>query len=480
MPKKAFIVISGAQILNYAVPLLTFPLLLRGFDIETYGIWIEISTIISLVVTFSMAGLANALGALIVSHPDDSNRIYSNTLYVFVMLALGLLLATYAAAPIINALTTQNPLGLDVLRIACLIILSHALHLLGSHVYRLQNRPLIGATFDSVMVLVRLAAALVALFTQDLILFVAVYVALQLLVALPLIIMAYAPVQLQLPALSVIRQLLSSGLNLTVVGQSSWLVMYGDRLLLSVLSTSVAVAVYSASYQLALILTALGWPFLYFLLPQLGALWKAGDEVGIQQSVRASTRSMSLLIVPAVVGLSLIGSPLLEILADEQFVVGGLLVGMIALGVALEIMGTNMQYIFYVRNQPHILRRIYLRGTLLNMGLNLLAIPLFGYFGAGATTLLTFSYIFYALWRNTGIPFANLFDITTAGRCLLATVPMSLWVIVTVGPTLPALGLAVAGGALLYGAGLLVLGVISLAEARKLTARLWRRLRPTA
>ncbi len=478
MPRKTILIVTVSQLINYGLPVITFALLVKALDIKHYGIWIEASTIVGLLTTFGTHGLGNALGAMVVNKNDDIDKIYSSALYLFLIITVTLILLLCLSAPWIEKFTIRDPIGTLVIRIASFSIFINAFNWLAGQVYRLRQEAMLGAIFDITNSVARLGAVIFAFFQRDLIAFALVLVISQMVLAIIQTIFAYRSIRLTKPSWNISRELVKYGLNLSVVSQASWLVMYGDRLLLSILALTTAVAVYSASYQLTFILVALGWPYIYALLPLLGEKWKAQDIEGMQNLVLKSTRMILIMLTPAVIGLALTGNALLHILASDEFAQGGLLVGMIALGVALDTIGNALQYIFYAQGRPQVLRNIYLQAAALNILANLVMIPLFSYNGAGLTTMLTFIYIFYRLWRKTEMPFTALFDMSVFWRCLLISVVMGLWVAFTVTPTIVGLGVAIIGGALIYGAGLLLLRVLTVDDVLSVPRAVMRRFAP--
>ena len=461
--RRTSLIITVSQLINYAFPLLTFPLLVKTFDATLYGIWIEASTLVSLVSAFSSTGIGNALAALVVD--KDSNTaadLYSDGLMTMVGLGglLGLLMAL--GAPILNNLTIRAALGVPIIQTVAPLTLTLAFNWLCTQVYRTRQQPMRGAIFDVLLSIGKLSCVIYAAISRDLLAFAQLYVVTQTFITAAQVIIAFRGITLSRPRWLNIKQLVRYGANLSIVGQANWLVSFGDRLMLSIFSTSVAVAVYAASYQLTLVLVALGSPYLYALLPLLGERWRKNDISGAQTAIRQSTRAILILLIPAVVGLALTGDALLRILATDRFAQGGLLIGLIALGVSLDVLGTNLQYIFYVQNRPQVLRNIYLGAALFNILANMVAIPVFGLYGAGLTTLLTFLLIIGWLWRQTKMPVGALIEIDVLGRCLLACLPLAVWVSLTIKPTLPNVALSVAGGALWYGFGLLFLGVVTI------------------
>ena len=461
--RRTSLIITVSQLINYAFPLLTFPLLVKTFDATLYGVWIEASTLVSLVSAFSSTGLGNALAAVVVDKDSQTAaELYSDALMA--MAGLGGLLAVVmaVAAPILNNLTIRAALGVSIIQTVAPLTLTLAVNWLCTQVFRTRQQPLRGAVFDVLLSIGKLLCVIYAVISHDLLAFAQLYVVTQILLSGAQVVVAYQGIVLSRPRWLNIRRLVRYGANLSIVGQANWLVSFGDRLMLSIFSTSTAVAVYAASYQLTLVLVALGSPYLYALLPLLGERWRQNDIPGAQAAIRQSTRAILILLIPAVAGLALTGDSLLRILATDRFAQGGLLIGLIALGVALDVLGTNLQYIFYVQNRPQVLRNIYVSAALFNILANVVAIPILGLYGAGLTTLLTFLLIIGWLWRQTNMPISSLIEISVLGRCLLACLLMAGWVGLTIKPTLPDLALSVAGGAILYGSGLLILRVITI------------------
>ena len=480
MQRRTTFLITLTLLFNNGLPLITFPILTKTFDIASYGMWIEAGTIVGLIVIFANQGIANALGMSAANISDDArDRLYANALYGFLIISGMLIMAVFITAPTLNEITMRSENGTTLIRIISVQIIFFAINSLLFQVYRMKQEAFKGTLLDASMNVGRLAAVITTLFFKDLILFAIIYVAIQGLITGIQFGLTYRNIRFTSFDISIVKKLARDGFNLSVVSQANWLVMYGDRLMISVMSTSVAVAIYAASYQLTLIVNALGWPHLYVLLPVLGEHWKNGNLSGLQDAVKHTTRIVLLLLMPSAVGLAFIGDQLLSFLATSAFTQGGLLIGMIAVGVTLDVLGTTLQYIFYVQDKPGVLRNIYLKAAVLNLVANLIAIPLFSYNGAGLTTMLTFAFIFYSLWRKTEMPFAALFDASAMWRCAIASGIMAIWVMVTINASLAGLVIAITGGALIYGAAIVTLKVITFDELVAIPRAILRRMRRT-
>jgi O-antigen/teichoic acid export membrane protein len=197
----------------------------------------------------------------------------------------------------------------------------------------------------------------------------------------------------------------------------------------------------------------------------------------MQHTIRTQINSIALIIVPAAFGLVAVGIPLLSVLATTEFAQSTILIALIVGGISIDVFSTALQYIFYAQGRSDILRNIYLQAAVFNILANLIAIPLFSYNGAGLTTLLTFVYIFFALWRKTEMPFTALFDVSTIGRCLLAAIVMAGVVSLLVEATIPRLLVAMCVGGLTYGVGIILLRVVSVHDLLAIPRALRHRLK---
>lgn len=478
LSRRTAALVGFSQLFSYAIPLLTFPLLVRAFSIEDYGLWLEVSTITSLMFSLLIPGLGNAFNALWIG-TDDQRTTLTSAAVLFGGSGLLLTLLTWVLAGPLSAVAIHEPIGEDLLRLVAAQPLILAVLAFYTQLFRQRQQPILNVALEMSQGIVRAITAVLALLSRDLILFAVLQTFLP-----AILVIIFGAITLRVRgawgAFEVphARKMMRQALNFALANQSTWLVQYGDRLMLSILTVSSAVAIYSASYQICLVLIALGWPYLYGLLTVIGERWRSGDVNGTQQIARQTSASMFLVMVPAVVGLTLVSNPLIRVLATDDFAQSGLLTLMIATGIAIDTLGGILHYLLYALERPRAIRNAYLQGAAFNLLANLVAIPWLGYNGAGLTTFLTFAYIFWRMWRSTGMPFPLLFDLNRLIRCLLACVPMAIWVLLTAQATLPHLLLAVGGGAVCYGLGLLLTGVIQWDDVLRIQARIRSRLFP--
>lgn len=250
----------------------------------------------------------------------------------------------------------------------------------------------------------------------------------------------------------------------------------GDRLLIALYLGPEAVGVYAAGYGVAdktlgLICqwgAAAGAPMM------LMAWEKEGPEAARQVSARV-IRAMLLVAMPAATGLALVAHPLSEVMIGEAMrepashilpwiAVSGLLAGVGSL---------------YFSEAFQLSRRTDLRAMLaaipaaLNIGLNMILLPMIGLTGAVIATLAAYA-LALVLYAAVGRRFAPLAlpwrdGLRIAAAC--GAMALGVMALPTIGG-LPELALKAGAGALIYGLAALVLDAGGVrAEARRWLAR---------
>jgi len=128
--------------------------------------------------------------------------------------------------------------------------------------------------------------------------------------------------------------------------------------------------------------------------------------------------------VPAVTGLSTLIKPILNIMTGEQYFEGYKIIPFVTLGVLFLGLQQRFQagFIFY-RKTEYITFTIVASG-LLNLFLNFLFIPRYGYFAAAITTLVSYAFLLFLMIIRSRhffvwiFPFTSLIKITSASAIM--------------------------------------------------------------
>jgi len=200
------------------------------------------------------------------------------------------------------------------------------------------------------------------------------------------------------------------------------------------------------------------------------------------------TRYYLMVAFPAAMGLSVLAKPAINVLTASEYHLGYKIVPWVAFGAFLVGVDHRFSYIFAFYKRTDLNMYCVLSAALLNIGLNFLLIPKFGYIAAAITTFISYAFMLilvifvsrrFFIWE---FPFKSLGKVVCAsaimgavvypvGNSLTASPPINLIVSISLGVTV-------------YAVVLFLLGEIQLNEKRvmkELLARyLPRRLNPSS
>ncbi len=211
-----------------------------------------------------------------------------------------------------------------------------------------------------------------------------------------------------------------------VIGNlAAWILSLSDRYVLEFFRGSKEVGIYSASYGISeksiMLLATL---FMLASGPLSINIWEKEGKKKSQEFVSRLTRYYLIICLPAVVGLSVLAKPLIGILTAQEYHEGYRIIPLVTLGAFFLGLQQRFQAgpLFYKRT--HFIMFSIIASGLLNLGLNFLLIPVYGYVVAAITTLV--SYVFLLLlmivtsrrlfvWE---FPFRSLSKITCASAIM--------------------------------------------------------------
>lgn len=250
------------------------------------------------------------------------------------------------------------------------------------------------------------------------------------------------------------------GLPISVSLVFEHLLSAGDRFLIAGFLGQAAVGVYAAGYSLAdrsldiifIWLGAAATPL------TVAALEKGGPQAAREIAARTA-RIMALIGFPAAAGLALVAGPLAGVMVGEDFREGA---AMILPWIALAgLMKGMMTYYFHesfiLGRRTRSMAAIMAVAALLNLGLNLLFLPVFGIAGAAAATVIAYAASLLACAVIGSRIFALPLPWLDWGKVMLATSGMAaaLLALPSAGSALLDLFLSVTVGAVIY-AGLAI------------------------
>lgn len=245
-----------------------------------------------------------------------------------------------------------------------------------------------------------------------------------------------------------------------------WIINASDRYFITHLLNVSQTGIYSASYSLGTLISLFFVPITFVLFPAVSRLWEQKELLRVRGYLEYSTKLFLTLAIPAAAGLYLLSQPLLRVLTTSEYMAGGGLVLLVALGtIFLGIYQLNV-YIVLLVQQTKWLPAMIAIAALTNAGINLALIPKVGIMGAAISTIVSY-FILAAIvtfWARKSI--SCRVDFKFIAKVLLATVIMG--VCVRFIPTSGALSIAIAviAGAAIYALGIFLLKALSKEDKR--------------
>jgi O-antigen/teichoic acid export membrane protein len=255
--------------------------------------------------------------------------------------------------------------------------------------------------------------------------------------------------------------------SLPFAASNIFYVIYGhvDTIMLAGMRSAAEVGTYSAAYRLVGLTALLPNAFSAALLPLAFALG-AERRAELRQLFRINLRWLAVVAIPVALFLCLYAPALAALLLGDEGRAAVPILRILSLQILLRFLSYAPADALYATGRETTRVRLQAAAALLNLLLNLIAIPRWGAAGAAAATLLTEAFILLLFARRAAAATGPLGMIrSVAGPAAAATLPTLLLLRFSLAGFGPPLAL------LLYIGLLPLLRVISVAEVRALFRR---------
>lgn len=235
---------------------------------------------------------------------------------------------------------------------------------------------------------------------------------------------------LERPRLSVdrstVRRMVSFGVPMIGWLLGFTLLTFVDRVFLEFLVGTRAVGLYTSNYSLAnkalpLVLA----PVIQASHPIIMNTWDGDNIAEVESRISEMSRYLLITGAPATALIALSSAPLSGLLLDQDYQKGHLVIPIIALSVFIWHLAMLAHKGLEVKERTRTMLFGVAMATVVNVGLNLVTIPRYGYIGAAAATLVSFTcYLAFAIaMAERHIPWRP--PVGTLGNVAVATAVMS-------------------------------------------------------
>ncbi len=456
--RGSLLIFLGEVVLS-AKQLVVLPLFARFFGVVGYGVWSQVNVIVALLSPLAQMGLPTAALRRSAGMPrEEVARWFSVVLLVTagacVLLGAGVWpLAPWVAEKFFggahNTVFVRLCIPMLLITVAVGVVRSFFLILEFSGNYSMMRMAEGLVILAPLAVVLSLKLQLVSLVIGNVLAFGAVFAW--------FLAKLVKEIGWQRPDWSLLWPLLRFGVAIIPTSYAMWGLHAADKLFIAAYLDMKQLGAYAAAYAIAYSLVPLFIAPFWALYPtKITALYGEGNDVGMNLLFRQTGRFMTLLMVPSLVGLGLLGRPVLQVLTGPDFVHAGPLITWIGLGYLINTFTGMVGQNFLLVDKP-----IYQTGTIvaaagLNIGLNVWWIPRYGITGAAAATVVSFTVelvmVVALSSRLTGIrlrpDWAALAKAVAAGAVMGAWV---WWLGTVVASPLVLLLVAVPTGGLVYG-----------------------------
>lgn len=449
--------------------LVLLPLLTRYLGAVNYGIWAQVALLVGLVTPLVAAGLDTAATRFFPGLTEDERRAQYSAVTAYMLLAAGIFtVVSWSLSEFLAEAVLADPEQARFVQLAGLLVITgFATQIARLHLRIIGRARLYGATNVVQSVLNTVAVVMVLLRGGDVSDVVLWTVGADAVLAVGLLLFIIATGSLGVPRFSSLGYLLRFGVVLIPAGYSMVVINWIDRIFLVNYRDLAAVGHYSVAYSLGYLVIAVVFNPIWVMFPTKAAeLHSAGNDAGVTGLRGVSISLAMLFVLPVTVGWLILGNPIVELIAGEEFIPGAHVVWIITVGYSFHMVGSYFDIGLGLHQKQ--------RWTSISMGLavgtnlilNWLLIPEYGITGAAFATMIAFgvqAVISIAVHSRVAPISIDLQPLVKIGAAAgVMAIPLA---VLSTG-TLWELAGVISTGVVLYAVVIVVLKPLSLADVR--------------
>lgn len=370
------------------------PLLTRHFGAVNYGVWAQVGVLVSTLTPIVVLGTDSALIRFMPGVPlAEQKRSYSAWLIAMVgitTLVSGLLLlcrhqislmffgvsGEYEKFMPLVAGTLFSNIFLNVTR----------------NWFRVHNNAKVYAAISITQSLLGLVAIVAMLIGQQSVYELVIYtIVIDILIVFALLVKITREYGWSTPDYHCLLAYLKFGLPLVPAGYAMWVLNYLSRIFLVKYSTMNEIGVYSLIFNLGyMVIQTLINPIFLMYPNSASMLYNKGEHEELQKLFNYCAGLIVALSVPSIIGLFVLGRPIISVLATEEFISGAPLIAMITAGYFFLMIAGFFDIALGLVHRQYLSTISMIIACGLNFTLNSLLIPRFSILGAAVSTCLAF------------------------------------------------------------------------------------------
>lgn len=460
-------ILSITQIILSLKGLVMVPLLTKTFGAVDYGIWAQVSVIVSMIVPLIIMGTDQSM-IRFVSGKDNiyaKKAISTELLYVFLLSIIVGIVLYLTSQPLAGSFFGSKD-NYKYVAICGYVILTTTLLSICMQWYRINNNTKIYSIITlSESFLIAFLAVGVVLFHGDILTLVLVTSTGDAIIIIILLIHIFMTLGITMPSSRLLIEFLKFGIPIMPAGYAMWVLNGSDRLLIGHFGTMADLGIYSVAYSLGYILISFFFGPTWLIYPiKATELFNKGKISEINILFNYSMKASLGLIIPAMFGFGVLSVQLLLLVSTPDFIRGAYIIPLITIAYSFHMIGYFFSVSLGLNYKQKYTTYCMIIAAILNIILNIFLIPILGILGAALATCIAFfvQMIIQAYIGNRSLPLS--FDWKFIEKSILSSILMSI-IIYLINPSgIIYMILSIIIGAMIYLLSMLLLHALSQQE----------------
>ena len=396
---KHTFLIGALHALGIIQSLVFLPIITKILGAGDYGIWVQIKATMGLLIPLGFFGLQDSLIRFL---SGEKNRekvqegVYSSlALTSGATLIMALILIVFSGP--VAAFFQFAPIFVKLL---ALIIIFESLN--SAFLTIIQTRREIEKYFwFSTLKIFGETGLIIGAITLGWGLYGAVFSLLFFRMAIFLVLSIYIikKIGIKIPNFSLIRDYLRFGLPTMANNLSYWVVASADRYIIGFSLGILFVGYYAPAYSIGMLLVFFIIPITSILTVALPKFFDENNFDEVKNYLRHSLKYFLLIMTPAVFGMSILSRQLLEILSTKEIAANGyFVVPFIAASMFVYGIACFFNQILFLVKKTKLIAAIWGVAAFINLGLNVIFIPIFGIMAAAIITFISYFCALLLIW----------------------------------------------------------------------------------
>lgn len=223
----------------------------------------------------------------------------------------------------------------------------------------------------------------------------------------------YKNIKISCYSFDIQKKFMKYGLPMVGVWATSWILNYSDRYIISIFTSTQKVGLYDIAYKLSensinIITTSISMA----MMPHIIDEYKKGGNYRANEVIKKYIRILNLLVIPSILGLIGIRYHLYGTIISKDYIDGANIIIYISLSMFFLGLSQFLYKIWQLNEKTINILKLMICSVILNIVLNIIFIPRYGFIVAAITTLIsnamTFICTYYLIRKKYQFKFDNL------------------------------------------------------------------------